>query len=63
MCWQIGQVKVVDVCHDLCAQYHILVQLDDSHHHIYCLGKLGFFALCQNGKEQVGQPVVVDTAS
>ena len=50
MCWEIGQVEAVNVCHDLHAQYHALVQSDDGH---YCIpDKLKSCALCQNGKEQ-----------
>ena len=63
MCWEIGQVKAVDVCHNLHSQYHVLVQLDDSHHHICYPDKLESCALCQNNEEQVGQLVVVGATS
>ena len=63
MCWEIGQVMAVDVHHDLRAQYHVLVQLDDGRHHICYLDELESFVLCQNSEEQVGQLVVVDAAS
>ena len=63
MCQEIGQAVAADMCHDLCAQYHVLVQSDDSHHHICYPDELESCTLCQNGEEQVGQPVVVDTAS
>ena len=62
MYWEIGQVMAVDMRHNLHAQYHIRVQLDDSCYHIYYLHKLVSFALSQNGEEWVGQPVVVDIA-
>ena len=63
MCREIGQVMAVDVCRDLRALYHILVQLDDGRHRIYYPDELEFSALCQNGEGQVVQLVVVDTAS
>ena len=63
MCWEIGQAKAVNMHHNLCASYHILVQSDDGCHHIYYLDELVFFTLCQNGEEQARQLVVVDTAS
>ena len=63
MCREIGQVRAVDVCHDLHAQCHVLVWLDDGCHHIYYPDKLESFTLCQNGEEQVGQLVVANTAS
>ena len=63
MCWEIGPVVAVDMCCDLCTQYHVLVQLDGSHHHIYCLDKLKSYTLTQNSEEWAGQPVEVDAAS
>ena len=63
MCWEIGQAMAVDICHNPHTQYHVLVQSDDGCHYICYPDKLECFALCQNGEEQVGQPVVVDTAS
>ena len=63
MCQGIGQVVAVDVHYDLHAQCHILVQLDDGRHCICYSDKMESFTLCQNGREQVGQLVVVDTAS
>ena len=63
MCWEIGQVRAVNVCRDLHAQYHILVQSDDGRRCICCPDELQFSALCQNSEEQVGWLVVVDAAS
>ena len=63
MCQEIGQVVAVDMCRDLRAQCHILVQLDDGHHCIYYPDELESSTLCQNGEEQVGRLVVVDAAS
>ena len=60
---KIGQVVAVYMRHNLHTQYHILVQLDDGRHCICYPDELGSFALCRNGEEQVGQPVVVDAAS
>ena len=62
MCQEIGQVKAVNMRRDLRAQCHVLVQLDDGRHCICYPDELGSFALCRNGEEQVGQPVVVDAA-
>ena len=45
VCWKIGQVLAVDVHRDLRTQYHILVQLDDGHHHICYPDELVSYAL------------------
>ena len=63
VCQEIGQAVAVNVCHDLHAQYHILVQSDDSRHCICYPDEQESFALCQNGEGQAGQLVVVDAAS
>ena len=63
MCLENGQVMAVDVRRDLHAQYHVLVQSDDSRHCICYLDELESYTLCRNGKEQAGQPVVVGMAS
>ena len=63
MCWKTGQVEAVDVCHDLCAQYHVLVQSDDSHHHICYLDELESCTLCLIGEEQLRQLAMMDATS
>ena len=63
MCQEIGQVMAIDVHCDLQTQYHILVQLDHSRHHICYPDELESYVLGQNSEEQAGQPVVVNADS